>query len=158
TLLIFTSNKKKEGTLLNPSLQNMQDLMTNQDKLLAAMKKRYPQFLQTAQGRQALQQHINTLERFEKVLERFQNQGGPNAEKVSKTLQAVRASILLFEKTEESIPHQDKTSTGAFAAVGNSGAGGTSSVSIWGWILLLSGAILGIGAIGYLIYDRKRTF
>ena len=78
--------------------QALQGLMTDQGKLFAALKKNYPQYMSSAEGRRGLRQHLGTLERFEKALERFQNQQGPGGnEKIGKTLQAVRASILVLE-------------------------------------------------------------
>ncbi|MCB9643140.1 MAG: hypothetical protein H6728_08700 [Myxococcales bacterium] len=160
TLLVFKPEKGQEGSLLNTSLTSMQKLMSNQGDLLKAMKDRYPQYTNSAQGRLALQRHISTLERFEKVLERFQGQqGGQKSEEVEKTLQAVRSSILLFEKAEESVAKAAKNGTiggGVMQATATTNGGAPAQRSPWGWILLISGMLLGIGAFGYLLYERRK--
>ncbi len=163
TLLVFKPEKGQEGSLLNTSLSSMQKLMGNQGDLLKAMRERYPQYVNSSQGRLALQRHISTLERFEKVLERFQGQqGGQKSEEVEKTLQAVRSSILLFEKAEESVAKStaNAPNTPSSGVMQASTSGGNDSNpaqrSPWGWILLISGMLLGVGAFGYLLYERRK--
>ena len=163
TLLVFKPQQGQEGSLLDNSIGSMNELMNNQGKLLETMRQKYPHYLQTGEGRAALQRHISTLERFEKVLERFQGQqGGKKSEEVEKTLQSVRSSILLFEKAEESLGKTPLAagSTGspntALQATASGGSNAPASRSPWGWLLLLSGLLLGVGAFGYLLYEKRK--
>ncbi len=152
SLLIFKTDKKREGSLLDNSADALQKLMTDQTKLFDALKKRYPQYLQTADGRRQLQQHLTTLERFEKVLERFQSQQPDENGKISKTLLAVRASIALLEKAEEKLAQQPVV---AASSVSSSPSYAPQRRSSWGWILLLSGVFLGLLAVFFIIKERR---
>lgn len=163
-MLVFKPNDKSEGTLLTNSMDSFQKLMGNQKKLFDAIKKRYPQFLQTQEGRQQLQKQLATLERFEKVLERFAGkQTGDQAEKTKRTLQAVRASIMLLEKADSelagkpTLPNKTSGATAASLKAPTAAAQGTKGNS-WGWLFLVIGLLLIGGASFYLWKERqKRT-
>lgn len=159
-MLVFKPKGPSEGTLLQNSMAHFQQLMGDQKKLFAAIQKRYPRFLQTAEGRKKLQEQIGTLERFEKVLERFVNkQTGDKAEKAKQTLQSVRASIMLLEKADESLakkPVLASSDPARAAALRTSASSGQKNKNSWGWLFLVLGLSLIGGASFYLWKERQR--
>ncbi|HAA58435.1 MAG TPA: hypothetical protein DCE42_26970 [Myxococcales bacterium] len=157
SLLIFKGPTQKEGSLLGNSASAIQNLTRDQNKLFAALQKSYPQYLQSAQGRKSLRNHLATLERFEKALERFQQQG-QNNDKIDQTLASVRASIAALEKADETLTNKPVTTTPAAMQVSARQNGNTgTNRSSWGWLLLLSGLGLGAAAIFFIMRERKKS-
>lgn len=163
TLLVFKTGQSKEGGLLDNSAAKLQELMTDQQKLVSALQTNYPQYLQSSGGRRSLRQHLASLENFQRVLERFQDQQtGEKSEQIGKTLQAVRSSILLLEKAEENLAKKPETSAPGqtvMSATAQSPSGQpTSSRSPWGWLLLLSGVLLGGVAAFFIWRDKNKGY
>jgi len=160
-MLVFKKNNPSEGTLLQGSMGSFQALMNDQKKLFAAIKKKYPHYLQSANGRKQLQNQLASLERFEKVLERFgDKQTGDKAAKINNTLQSVRASIALLEKADKELASKPVTAAGNAASAASlkapaaaSQSGGRSS---WGWLFLVIGLGLIGGASFYLWREKQK--
>jgi hypothetical protein len=164
-MLVFTPKKDGEGMVLQDSMGDFQRLMSDQKAMFEVLNKQFPGYMQSEQGRQQLQRQLMALERFEKALERFQDRHpGDKGEQIRQTLQAVRGSIMVLEKAEKSLLHQPSLPadqlSGSAAAMTTptdraSAANTERGSSPWGWLLLLAGLILALGASFYLWRERR---
>lgn len=167
-LLVFKPQQAGEGTLLQDNMGNFQKLMSDQQAMFAALEKQYPGYMKSEQGRKLLSNQLSALGRFEKVLERFQDRyAGDKSEKIRQTLHQVRGSILLLEKAEQLMardtPSQTKnpsasstSSSVAMIKTASTQTGGRNQrSSFWGWVLLLLGLSLALGASWYLWRERN---
>lgn len=167
-LMVFKPQQAGEGTLLQDNMGNFQKLMSDQQAMFAALEKQYPGYMKSDQGRKLLSNQLAALGRFEKVLERFQDRyAGEKSEKIRQTLHQVRGSILLLEKAERVMAQQAPSSSTpsaagtnpasalvAKAASGQTG-GRNQRSSFWGWLLLILGLSLALGASWYLWRERQ---
>ncbi len=159
-LLVLKPKSEGENAPLSDTISSLQSLMKDQSKLIETVRARYPQYLSSAEGRQQLKNHLAALERFERILERFQGQyTGEKSEQISETLQAVRGTILLLEKVAVTLPEEEGQvkklgSTSPHLSITTSARNGGFK-NILAWLLLALGLLLSIGAYYYLRRERQ---